>query len=354
MRRHSEFELIESLFGPLAMGFPGALGLKDDAALLDPPAGYSVVVTADAIVAGVHFRPDDPPDLIACKLVRVNLSDLAAMGAKPWVMVATMAFPDSASEDWISCFATGLSHERQQFGIPLIGGDTLVTPGPATFSLTAFGLVSQGQALRRSGAHPGDILYVTGTIGDGALGLRVLAGQLSFSGDESELAAHLINRYHLPQPRLTAGAGLLGMATACIDVSDGLLQDLSHLCQESGVGARLVMKRLPLSPSAVAAVRQTPSWLEAIVSGGDDYELLFTAPPSTQKALEELAQTTATAITAVGTIVAGGNDIVFDFEGTTVPFSRLGYQHFQACYPRPAGQERGWVLVADHLLQLVT
>ncbi|VBB69265.1 Thiamine-monophosphate kinase [invertebrate metagenome] len=336
MRRRSEFELIETLFVPLTMGFPGALGLKDDAALLNPPTGYSVVMTADAMVAGVHFRPDDPPDLIACKLVRVNLSDLAAMGAHPWVMLATLAFPDSADENWIHQFATGLGNDGQQFGIPLIGGDTIATPGPATFSLTACGLVSQGQALRRSGARPGDILYVTGTIGDGALGLQTLSGQLSFSDDESELAGYLISRYHLPQPRLIVGAGLVGMATACLDVSDGLLQALSLLCQESGVGARMTVEQLPLSPAAVAAVRQAPNWLETIVTGGDDYELLFTAPPSTQKALEQLAWTAATAITAVGTIIAGGEVVVLSPAGETVPFPRLGYQHFQV-----SGVQRG-------------
>ncbi|KAF0138401.1 MAG: thiL, partial [Rhodospirillaceae bacterium] len=191
--------------------------------MLDPPAGCSVVVTADAITAGVHFRSEDPPDLIARKLIRVNLSDLAAMGARPWAMVMTAAFPDSADDAWIDRFANGLRADGQHFGLPLIGGDTIATPGPATFSLTAFGLVAQGQALRRDGARAGDHLYVTGTVGDGALGLQVLTGRLSFTHAGPAFASHLVSRYHLPQPRLAAGIGLVGKATACVDISDGLL-----------------------------------------------------------------------------------------------------------------------------------
>lgn len=328
MGYRDEFELIDTLFAPLTAGFPGALDLKDDAALLDPPAGHSIVITADAIVAGVHFRPEDSPDLIACKLVRINLSDLSAMGAQPWVMLLTAAFPDSAHEDWINRFATGLGRDGQKFGVPLVGGDTVATSGPATFSLTVCGLVAQGQALRRSGARPGDILYLTGTLGDGALGLRVLMGRLSFGNSKSGFASYLIDRYHLPQPRLAVGAGLVGLATACVDVSDGLLQDLSHLCRVSGVGAQVLLERLPLSPPAAAAVSQTPSWREVIVAGGDDYELLFTAPPGMEKALERLAQVSATPITAVGTIVMGEDVIVLDSAGEIVPFSRLGYRHF--------------------------
>ncbi|KAF0118739.1 MAG: thiamine-monophosphate kinase [Rhodospirillaceae bacterium] len=333
MARRGEFELIETLFAPLAEGFPGALGLKDDAALLDPPAGRSVVVTADALVAGVHFRPADPPDLIARKLVRVNLSDLAAMGAEPWAMVLTAAFPDSVDESWITRFAEGLGADGRSFGLPLIGGDTVATPGPATFSLTAFGLVEQGLALRRSGARPGDGLYVTGTLGDGALGMGVLTGRLALTPEESAAVAYLVERYHVPRPRLAVGRGLVGLAHACVDVSDGLLQDLAHLCRCSGVGAEVWAERLPVSPAAARlattrALRGEGAWLETILSGGDDYELLFSAPPGMEKALARLAVAADTAITAVGTVVAGDSVVVMNREGMIVPFSRWGYQHF--------------------------
>ena len=335
MARRGEFALIETLFAPLAEGFPGALGLKDDAALLEPPMGRSVVVTADAVVAGVHFRPEDPPDLIARKLVRVNLSDLAAMGAEPWAMLLTAAFPDSVDESWIVRFAEGLGADGRSFGVPLIGGDTVATPGPATFSLTAFGLVEQGLALRRSGARPGDILYVTGTLGDSALGLLAVTGRLAVTPGESVAVDYLVERYHLPRPRLAVGRGLVGLAHACMDVSDGLLQDLSHLCRCSGVGAQVRAEHLPVSPAVAWFMDQgAPSgegtWLETIIAGGDDYELLFSAPPGVEDALARLAAATDTPIAAVGTLTAGDSVIVLDKEGRGVSFSRWGYQHFGA------------------------
>lgn len=326
----SEFKLISDLFAPLAAGFPGALGLTDDAALLDPPSGYSVVVTTDAIISGVHFRPDDPPDLIARKLVRVNLSDLAAMGAQPWTMVAIVAFPHHVDMSWITRFAAGLGSDGRRFGISLIGGDTVTTPGPATFSLTAFGLVAQGQALRRSGAKPGDHLYVTGTIGDGSLGLQVLTGCLSLGPNKSGFTDYLRYRYYLPQPRLTVGSRLTGKATACVDISDGLLQDLFHLCQNSAVGACLAVERVPLSLAATAAVKQTASWVETVITGGDDYELLFTAPPGAETFLQQLAITAVTPITEVGEITVGNDVIVRDSTGKTLLFPSWGYQHFCA------------------------
>ena len=250
---------------------PAALQLEDDAALLDPPAGMTLVLTKDAMVAGVHFLADDPPGEIAQKLLRVNLSDLAAMGAAPVGYLLALARAKALTDDWLAEFCAGLAADQRTFGIGLLGGDTVSTPGPLTLSLTALGEVPKGQALRRRGARPGDDLWVSGALGDAALGLLVLQGKL-----EPPVAArhHLIERYRLPQPRLALGQALRGLAHAAIDISDGLLADLGHILETSGIGAELWADQLPLS----AAARELPGARDAALAGGDDYELLFTAP----------------------------------------------------------------------------
>lgn len=327
--KYSEFELINNLFAPLAGKFPGALNLTDDAALLEPPLGYSVVVTADTIVSGVHFQPEDPPDLVAGKLIRVNLSDLAAMGAEPWTMVAMVALPQLIDISWITRFVAGMDSNGEEFGITLVGGDTVITPGPATFSLAAFGLVPRGKALRRSGAKPGDRLYVTGTVGDGFLGLQILTGRLTFTAKESNYAHYLRDRYYLPRPRINIGTELIGRATSCIDISDGLLQDLAHLCQSSKVGARLRLALIPLSPAAKLAAGQIPNLLEEVIAGGDDYELLFTSPLETATIFRDVRPITLqTQVTEIGEITDGSSIVVLDPSGQPLPLSRTGYQHF--------------------------
>ena len=265
-----EFEFIARRLRPLATT-PGALALTDDAALLDPAAGRQLVLTKDAMVAGVHFLPDDPPGQIAQKLLRVNLSDLAAMGAAPLGYLLALARPKEISDAWLDEFCAGLAADNAAFGIALLGGDTVSTPGPLTLSLTAIGEVPTGSALLRSGAGPGDDVWVSGTLGDAALGLKVLQGAL----DVTEPArTFLIERYRLPQPRLALGQALRGIASAAIDVSDGLVADLGHILETSGVGAALHADALPLSEAA----RDLPGARDAALAGGDDYELLFTAP----------------------------------------------------------------------------
>ncbi len=238
-----EFSLIARHFAPLAG--PGALGLMDDAAVLVPPPGRELVLSADAMVGGVHFFPDDPADLVARKLLRVNLSDLAAKGATPLGYLVTLSAPRETPDAWFAGFASGLAADQREFGIALLGGDTTSTPGPVSLSLTIIGHVAPGMMVRRAGAHAGDGIWVTGTIGDGALGLAVAQGRLE---DPSGV---LLDRYRLPRPRLALSVS--GLVSAGMDVSDGLVQDLGHLCRAAGFSAEIEARSVPLSEAARAA-----------------------------------------------------------------------------------------------------
>lgn len=321
-----EFTLIADLFAPLARGFPGALGLTDDAALVGEVAGSDTVITVDAMVAGVHFLPDDPPDLVARKLVRVNLSDLAAKGATPFGILLAAAFPRDIARDWLNSFAAGLAQDIGEFGVALIGGDTVATPGPLTLSLTALGRVAAGRAVLRSGAKAGDVLWLSGTLGDGALGLSAAQGLLT--GVDDSAAAFLADRYRLPRPRVAVGPRLVGLANASMDVSDGLVQDLGHLCRASGVAAIVERARLPLSPAARQAVIHDDSRLATVMTGGDDYELLFTAPPGSTEGLRALADETGVALSPIGRIVEGSGVTVLDEAGHPVAVGQGGWRHF--------------------------
>jgi thiamine-monophosphate kinase len=316
-----EFAFIAERLRPLAAGTPGALELADDAALLDPPAGSELVVTKDAMVAGVHFLPEDPPGDVARKLLRVNLSDLAAMGAAPLGYLLALIRPEATAEDWLAEFCRGLAEDQAAFGIGLLGGDTVSTPGPLALSLTALGHVLKGAALRRCGARPGDDVWVSGTLGDAALGLKVLQNELEV---EPAVHAHLVERYRLPRPRLALGQALRGLASAALDVSDGLLADLGHILETSGVGAGVRADALPLS----AAAQGLPGAREAALAGGDDYELLFTAAPARRARIGELARELALPLARIGTIDAEPGLRVLDAAGRTIPIERTGWQHF--------------------------
>ena len=316
-----EFEFIAARLRPLAAGTAGALDLQDDAALLDPPAGMTLVLTKDAMVAGVHFLTDDPPGAIAKKLLRVNLSDLAAMGAAPVGYLLALARARETPETWLADFCQGLAEDQAAFGIGLLGGDTVSTPGPLTLSLTAIGQLPKGQALRRSGARAGDDLFVSGTLGDGALGLLVLQGKLDPPPAARDF---LIERYRLPQPRLALGQALRGLAHAALDVSDGLLADLGHILEASGVGAELWADRLPLS----AAARNLPGARDAALAGGDDYELLFTAPASERSAIDALARKLDLPLTLIGQVQVTLGLRVLDAAGREIHTERAGWQHF--------------------------
>jgi thiamine-monophosphate kinase len=319
-----EFERIRRFFAPLAG--PGGLGLRDDAALVDCPAGQRLVVTADAIVEGVHYLPEDPPDLVARKLLRVNLSDLAAMAARPLHYLLTTALPASLDEEWLDGFARGLGEDQRRYAIDLVGGDSVITRGPAVLSLTAIGAAAAGREVRRRGAHPGDLVWVSGTIGDGFLGLEVLRG--AHPGLGAEHRAALIARFRLPEPRSELGPQLAGIADAMIDVSDGLLADLGHICEASDAAAVVELMALPLSPAAQAWVAARPAVRPLLAAGGDDYELLFTAPENAAAAIAELSARLGVPIAPVGRIEPGAGVRLVDADGRAVAVAAAGWRHF--------------------------
>lgn len=321
-----EFGRIEKFFKPLAAGFPGALKLDDDAAVLPVEDLSGLVVSNDAVVAGVHFRAEDPADLVARKALRCNLSDMAAMGAEPLAYTLTLALNRHGSADndqWVEALAAGLASDQEQFGVHLIGGDSVLTPGPTMLSITIFGRRIGETVLRRSGARVGDDIYVSGTIGDAALGLKVLHEEL----DAGEAAAFLADRYHLPQPRVALGLALLNSASAAMDVSDGLAQDLAHICAASNVAGELSARDVPLSSAARSLVAAERVTIEDILGGGDDYELLFTAPKSARDIVAEASRSTEITISRIGVIVEGRGVTIRDGDGRVVPLERLGYRH---------------------------
>ena len=318
-----EFGRIARFFAPLAAGAPGALGLTDDAALVDCPPGERLVVTVDAMVEGVHFLSTDPPDLVARKLIRVNLSDLAAMAAWPVGYFLTTALPTSRGDEWLAGFAAGLAQDQAEFGITLLGGDSVSTPGPVSLTLTALGRVAVGAEVRRSGARAGDLVFVSGTIGDGALGLDAARGQLDGLLDVADVA-FLADRYRLPRPRVVLGPLLSGLAGAMMDVSDGLVGDLGHICQVSGVAGVIEAGRVPLSPAAALL----PDRMATVLTGGDDYELLFTASPEREAAVMAAAAAAGVPVTAIGRIEAGQGVRVLDGAGSEIPLDGVGWRHF--------------------------
>lgn len=321
-----EFDIIARYFAPLAKDAPLAFGLKDDAAMIAPPKGHHLVVTADAIVEGVHFLHDDPPGQIAQKLLRVNLSDLAAKGAVPLGYLLTCAFPPDIDERWIAAFASGLKADQNHFGLNLLGGDTVSTPGPATFSVTMFGAAKGRAMLRRAGARPGDLLCVTGTIGDGGLGLaELLKPHADLPASQRKF---LIARYRLPQPRSRLGPLLHGIATAALDVSDGLVQDVGHLAAQSKVRAVIDLARVPLSPAARALERRDPDVRNAAIGAGDDYEIAFTVPPKRLKLLTSAARKARIPVTVIGRVEKGAGVAIALPDGSEIVPERGGFDHF--------------------------
>lgn len=323
--RPAEFDIIRRYFAPLAAGADAALGLVDDAAVVALPDGHRQVITTDTLIEGVHFFAADPPDQIARKMLRVNLSDVAAMGATPTACLLAISLADHCDEAWIAAFAGGLGDDLRRFGVSLVGGDTTATPGPVTLTLTALGVVPAGAEIRRSTAGAGDDVYVSGTIGDAALGLRLLDGRLALADPAAR--ALLIGRYRLPEPRTVLGPALRGVATAMADISDGLVADLGHITETSGVGAVIEADRVPRSPAARGAEASDPALLAAMLTGGDDYELVFTAPPGRTAAVAAAAAAAAVPVTAIGRIVADGGVTVLDAAGRPLALVAGGYQH---------------------------
>jgi thiamine-monophosphate kinase len=322
--RSGEFDLIAKYFAPLAKAEPGALGLKDDAAYLRPQPGHDLVVTTDAVIAGVHFFKDDPADAIAQKALRVNISDLAAKGATPRAYLLTAAFPRGTSDAWVKLFAAGLKRDQKRYGVTLIGGDTTATPGPLTLNIVAIGDVPQGKMLTRAGARPGDDVWVTGTIGDATLGLNALKGELHLAEPHRKT---VVGRFLLPEPKPSVGQKLIGIAHACLDVSDGLIADAGHIATASGVSIRLSERDVPLSAAAKAAIDKGVSFTD-LLTGGDDYELAFTAPVTARPRLQHLAKETAVRLTRIGSVAKGKGVTVLGSTGNPVPYGHGGYTHF--------------------------
>lgn len=321
--RPGEFELIAQLFAPLSKSAPGAFGLTDDAALLRPPAGHELVVTADALVEGVHFLAGDPPGEIAKKALRVNLSDLAAKGAEPAGYLLVLMLPDAISMDWLTAFAKGLKQDQAQFALPLLGGDTASTPGPPAIAVTAFGYVPIGAMIRRAGAKPGDLVFVSGMIGDAGGGLALLKGEGS-----GEDVAPLIARYRLPEPRLALGKSLRGLASAALDVSDGLIADLGHIAEVSKVRIVVNAATIPRSPALRALWGDDPEAVIRAVTSGDDYEIAFTAPAAKREAVLAAAAGAGVAISEIGRVEAGKGVALLDAKGQAMKVGRAGWTHF--------------------------
>ena len=329
MTRPSEDDLIATYFAPLAG--PGGLGLLDDAALLTPPPGHDLVLTKDALVAHEHFFADDPPRAIARKALRVNLSDLAAKGADPLGFLLALALPRDWSADWLAEFAIGLGDDAKTFGCPLLGGDTVKTSGPLTLSITALGSVPSGKMVRRTGVMSDDLIYVTGTIGDAALGLKLRpAADAPWSRGLSPAArAFLLDRYLLPQPRLALAPLLRSLAHGAMDVSDGFVGDLTKMLRVSGVSARIDITRVPLSPAAREAIAAEPELLDAALTGGDDYEIIATVPPERRAAFEAGAKALGVSVCVIGAALVKNAPILF-IGGDDKPksFARGAFSHF--------------------------
>jgi thiamine-monophosphate kinase len=319
-----EDRLIAKYFAPIAT-HPGALGLADDAAFIKPPPGCDLVLKADAIIGGVHFFPDDAAKSVACKAQRVNLSDLAAKGAKPLGFLLSLALPKDVGDDWLSSFAEGLRSDAALFSCPLFGGDTDRTSGPITVSIAMFGSVPEGSMVRRAGARPGDLVFVSGTIGDAALGLALrkdAAWKISNAQRQ-----HLMSRYLLPQPRTALAEAVRTHASSAMDVSDGLAGDFAKLCRVSGMAADIAADKVPLSDAAKAVLAAEPATLETALTGGDDYEIVCTIPPAKAESFRAAAKTAGVAVREIGEVKAGVGVRFLD-AGKAMAFKHASFSHF--------------------------
>lgn len=329
-RRPSEDDLIARWLRPLATD-PAALDLADDCARLVAPPGEDLILKVDAIAQGVHFFADDPWDLVARKALRVNLSDLAAKGARPLGYLMSLGLPDDWSEAEMDALAGGLAADQAEFGVSLLGGDTIRSRAGLTLSVTVLGAVPAGRGPHRQGARPGDVVFLSGTIGDAALGLKLrldpaAAGRWRLDAAEE---AHLADRYLLPRPRLALAAALIAHAGGAMDVSDGLGIDLARLGRASGTRAEIDLARLPLSPAARAALAAEPQLVATLVTGGDDYEIVAAVPETSADAYAAAAAEAGVAVTRIGTLVDGAGPPRFrDATGGELSLPRQGFEHF--------------------------
>lgn len=325
-----EDELIATIFAPLTSGFAGALGLKDDCAVLTPRPDEDLVLTTDAVAAGVHFFADDAPADIAWKALAVNVSDLTAKGARPVAYLMSIAFPDLPARSWLDEFAGGFSAAQAAFGLPLAGGDTDRRPGPLSITVTAIGAVPRGRMVRRSTARAGDLLFLTGTLGDSALGLflREDAARAGALGLDARSARFLVGRYLRPAPPLVLAPHLVSFASAAMDVSDGLVKDCGRLARASGVAASLDAALVPLSEPARAALGRQPRLIERVLTGGDDYEVLAAVAPGQAEAFRAAASADGVAVTQIGSLDVGSGVAVAGADGRPLDLDATGWDHF--------------------------
>ncbi len=333
MTGSGEFAWIARHFAPLAASMPGADGLTDDAFVGKMPPGRAIVLSADALVAGVHFFAEMAPADIARRALRVNLSDLAAKGALPIGYLLTLALPDATTEDWVAEFAAGLGTDQTEFGLSLLGGDTVRIAGPLVVSIAVVGHAAPGRAPRRSQARSGDRILVSGTIGDAAFGLDLLARRRAGRAETRIPAAsadYLRERYERPQPRLALGQALSagGLVHAMMDVSDGLVGDLMRIAEASGIGADLRAAEVPISPAAREYLAESGGDLARAITGGDDYELLLTTAPENVAELRRIAGSCRVPLTEIGFMTEAKGVTVADEAGRAMTFDRPGYRHF--------------------------
>jgi thiamine-monophosphate kinase len=321
----AEDRLIARFFEPLAT-HPGALGLSDDAAFITPPPGHDLVLKTDAIIGGVHFFADDAAHAVASKALRVNLSDLAAKGARPLGFLLSLGLPKDIGEAWLADFAQGLRADAEQFSCPLFGGDTVRTPGPIMVSVATFGAVPEGTMVRRGGAKAGDRVFVTGTIGDAALGL-LLRKDAPWTLTDAQ-RQHLLSRYLLPQSRNALAEAVRTHASAAMDVSDGLAGDFAKLCRVSHVGAEIAAASVPLSDAARAVIAADPAMRETALTGGDDFEIVCTVPADKAESFRAAAKTAHVQVTDIGAMTAGEGARFLGPDGAPLVFKSASFSHF--------------------------
>lgn len=325
-----EFDIIARYFAPIATD-KAALGLRDDAAILLISEGYELIATCDTLVEGVHFLANDPPVTVGYKALAVNLSDLTAKGARGYAYLLSLAVPHDTPESWFEGFASGLRDLQVESGICLVGGDTTASPGPKTITIAALGLVTHGHAVLRHGAKANDRLYVSGTIGDAYLGLRLLEdASLAKSWDLSEADTnYLTGRYRRPETRAGLVIALRNFAQAAIDVSDGLVLDTEKLATVSHAGAVIETARVPFSPAAQKALHRAPELLEAMIAGGDDYEIVAAVPETNAAAFEAEVRAKGAPVTLIGRIEGGREGVrVIGPDGAPLKLARKGFSHF--------------------------
>jgi thiamine-monophosphate kinase len=327
-QRPGEFELIERYLRPLATG-QGSFGLTDDVAIMPPRPGEDLVLKVDTIAEGVHFFPEDPAGHVAAKALRVNLSDLAAKGAVPRGYLLALSLRSDWTEEWVAAFARGLAEDQKTYGITLLGGDTTRAAGGTTISVSAFGVLPMGTIVRRAGARVGDAIFVSGTVGDAALGLRVRLGEINGSPAGTEVD-HLFRRYALPEPRTALAPILRRHASASIDISDGLLGDLGHICRASSVSALIEVGDVPMSVPARKIVEADSSMLRWVLTGGDDYEVLATIPSASADGFVRDAASAGVPVTRIGTVTVGtGVPLAIDRAGKPITFPEASFDHFR-------------------------